>query len=352
MRQRSKIDTFNEQDIRNFKNPTHRELRRIRLPARHKTSLSFIPHALNHLTPTNGRFRSPPLHPVPRSSTHMTPRTVRRAAERKTKKQAHKAALLAGKATPEPIETLEASGLESTNESHKPATVDQPDFSSITPAQLAANRANAQLSTGPRSPAGLAKSSKNAVTSALTGRTVLLPTDDVEEYARFLAGFARDLKPVGPTECELVQIVVDSFWRQRRIQALEFALYAHGHEQFEEAFQDCPEQDRYTKTLLQTHMTYEKQFRNHQIQEARLDRKRSKAMAELQRLQTERNSVNDESDVEDFSDLEAEMERVLAQSATSTRLNENGFDFSNDRIMERHCAYMRSLAATEAEETA
>jgi hypothetical protein len=96
---------------------------------------------------------------------------------------------------------------------------------------------------------------------------------------------------VGQAESELVQIVVDCFWRQRRIQALEFALYAHGHDQFEDAFQDHPEENRYNMITLQTHMTYEKQFRNFQIQEARLDRKRAKAMAELQRLQSERKNA-------------------------------------------------------------
>ncbi len=175
----------------------------------------------------------------------------------------------------------------------------------ISPAQLAANRANAQLSTGPRTPAGLANSSKNAVTSALTGRTILLPTDDVEEYASFLGAFRSDLKPVGPSERELVQIIVDCYWRLRRIQSLEFALYAHGHEQFEDAFQNCPEEVRYTKILLQTNLTYEKQFRNYQIQEARLDRKRSKAMAELSALQTERKVQEEE------------------------QQSQNGFDFSN-----------------------
>ena len=47
-----------------------------------------------------------------------------------------------------------------------------------TAAQIAANQKNSQLSTGPTSEAGKAKSSLNAVKSGLTGRTVLLPTDD------------------------------------------------------------------------------------------------------------------------------------------------------------------------------
>ncbi len=213
-----------------------------------------------------------------------------------------------------------------------------PAIAPISPAQLAANRANAQLSTGPRTAAGLARSSQNAVKSALTGRTVLLPTDDVEEYARFLAGFQNDFKPSGQVECELVQVIVDCFWRQRRIQALEFALYAHGHEQFEDAFNDLPEAHRYNRIVLQTHMTYEKQFRNFQIQEARLDRKRAKAMAELERLQAER-KANEQPSVNGNRGLASG--QVLGQQSRDCQSSEpalpghlgNGFVFSNDETV-------------------
>jgi hypothetical protein len=176
------------------------------------------------------------------------------------------------------------------------------DLSTTSPAQLAANRANAQLSTGPRTEAGRARSSQNAIKSALTGRTLLLPTDDRDEYARFLADFQQQLKPEGQLECELVQIIVDCHWRLRRIQELEFALYAHGHEQFEALFQDCPDSERASRILLQTHLTYEKQFRNSHIQEARIDRKRAKALAELQNLQKQRQAADEDAD-SDFDDL-------------------------------------------------
>ena len=102
---------------------------------------------------------------------------------------------------------------------------------SISAAQLAANQANAQLSTGPRTATGLAKSSLNAVKSALTGRTVLLPTDDGEEYAALIADFQSEFNPVGQLERELVQIIVDCYWRLRRIQELEYAFYAQGERQ-------------------------------------------------------------------------------------------------------------------------
>ena len=221
------------------------------------------------------------------------------------------------------------------------AQSEPPVLSPISPAQLAANRANAQKSTGPRTDTGRATSSKNAVKTGLTGRTLLLPTDDVEEYAAFVTGFERDLKPVGQLECELVQIIADCHWRLRRIQALEYALYAHGHEQFADAFQNSPEEQRYSKILLQTHLIYEKQFRNLQIQEARLDRKSSKAIAELRRLQAERTTAASEPDVDAFPNeraLFAALDAgfvpasIAAQLASTKEVHENGFDFSNDAL--------------------
>ena len=44
--------------------------------------------------------------------------------------------------------------------------------------RLAANRANAQFSTGPTSPKGKAKSSLNAVKTGLCGRAVLLADEE------------------------------------------------------------------------------------------------------------------------------------------------------------------------------
>jgi hypothetical protein len=212
----------------------------------------------------------------------------------------------------------------------------------ISPAQLAANRLNAQKSTGPRTEAGQRASSKNAVKSALTGRTVLLPTDDRDEYAVLLATFQNDLQPIGQLECELVQIIVDCHWRLRRIQELEYAFYAHGDEQFADLFADCPEQDRRSKIVLQTHLTYEKQLRNLHIQESRIDRKRAKALNELEALQSQRLEQSRDregaefradqsmSDAEFFAALDAGYVPPSIADAYNkiTRESRNGFDFS------------------------
>ncbi|MGH9583349.1 MAG: hypothetical protein ACRD4O_10470 [Bryobacteraceae bacterium] len=68
------------------------------------------------------------------------------------------------------------------------------------PAAVAANRANAQLSTGPNSLEGKAKSTLNAVKTGLTGRTVLLPADDAAAYESHVQRFMKDLEPGRPRE--------------------------------------------------------------------------------------------------------------------------------------------------------
>jgi hypothetical protein len=198
----------------------------------------------------------------------MSPRSIRRAAERQQAKLARKAARQLEIRQPEP---------ESSTSEPK-----------ISDARLAANQKNAQLSTGPTSPEGKAASSLNALKTALTGRTVLLPTDDAEAYEQHLANYDKDFKPMTPRECELVQSLADTAWRMQRIPALEMAIYAQGRIEFAEKFNDREPALRPSLIELETHLAYEKQLRNLQIQEARLHRRRQHDLAELRDMQQER----------------------------------------------------------------
>jgi hypothetical protein len=196
----------------------------------------------------------------------MTPRSIRRAAERKAQKLARKA------------------------ERHTPEVQTPPVAPVlISEARLAANRANAHLSTGPTTPEGKTKVSLNAVKTALTGATVLLPTDDAAEYQCHIARYEQEFKPVGLEESELVQSLADISWRLRRIPALEMAIYAQGRIEFASHFED-QEDPAIRRSLIElhTHLVYERQLRNLQLQESRLVRRREKESAELRRLQQER----------------------------------------------------------------
>src|SRR5436305_13780745 len=105
------------------------------------------------------------------------------------------------------------------------ATPDLP--SSGSERRRAANRANAQLSTGPRTVEGKARSSLNAVKTGLCGRAVLLA--DAEEARAYRAHVARLLEwwaPANVEEHALVQSLADTQWRLESIPGLESALYA------------------------------------------------------------------------------------------------------------------------------
>ena len=64
-------------------------------------------------------------------------------------------------------------------------------------AQLAANRANAARSTGPKTDEGKANSRRNALKHGLTGAGIVLPHEDEAVVAARFADFAEDLRPEG-----------------------------------------------------------------------------------------------------------------------------------------------------------
>ena len=87
--------------------------------------------------------------------------------------------------------------------------------------QIAANIANKQQSTGPRTEAGKAVSSQNALKHGLTAQTVLLPGDDEAAYRKMCEGFFDDYQPETTSERELVQFLCDTHWRLARCSRLE-----------------------------------------------------------------------------------------------------------------------------------
>ncbi len=239
----------------------------------------------------------------------MTARSIRRAQERKAKKLARKA------------------NIEESRELAVVETAPAPETAEISAARLAANRANATFSTGPRTPEGKAQSSINALKTALTGRTVLLPSDDAAAYEQYVDRFVREFQPVGVRECELIQSIADANWRLRRIPTLEFALYARGRTQFAEKFAAEPADTQPGMIELETYLFYEKQFRNLQLQETRLRRQRDKDLADLREAQQERNKQ----EAQDLATA-ATMYQVARSRNQPFDPADHGFEFSIDDI--------------------
>jgi hypothetical protein len=207
------------------------------------------------------------------------------------------------------------------------ATPQESASTELSPARLAANRANAQLSTGPVSPEGKANSSQNALKTALTGRTVLLPADDAERYERHLIAYGKAYGPIGERECEVVQSLADATWRIDRIPGIEEALYVKGCNEFVSEVTDLDPRARLTMLRMHTYLAYERQFRNLQIQEMRLHRLREKLIKEVKELQREREQ-------KEKDELAQAAKLYIAAKADHKPFDpaEHGFEFSSTDV--------------------
>ena len=83
-------------------------------------------------------------------------------------------------------------------------------------AQVAANRLNAQKSTGPRTAEGKAVVAQNAVKHGLLAREGVLRGEDREEFERHREALLEELNPTGALEVILAARIVDLTWRLHR----------------------------------------------------------------------------------------------------------------------------------------
>ena len=95
------------------------------------------------------------------------------------------------------------------------------------PAQFAANRRNAKQSTGPRTPKGKAIASRNAIQHGLTAQEVVLQDEDAHLFDEHRAALCAALKPVGELEEALVERIVVSAWRLRRMVRIEAGVFRY-----------------------------------------------------------------------------------------------------------------------------
>ena len=93
-----------------------------------------------------------------------------------------------------------------------------------TPAQIAANRANALKSTGPRTPEGKAASRFNAMKHTLDAESVILPGEDPAAYQALIDAYHRDWDPQTPNETFHVETMIRSDWTRARLRRVEASL--------------------------------------------------------------------------------------------------------------------------------
>lgn len=103
--------------------------------------------------------------------------------------------------------------------------------------KLAANRANAQHSTGPKD---TNRTRFNGVQHGLTSKQTVIPGESQEEYDEFSSEFLRDLNPQSAIERTLAERTIAAAWRLRRFQRIETAYY---NDRIDAYLKDNPEGD-------------------------------------------------------------------------------------------------------------
>ncbi len=94
------------------------------------------------------------------------------------------------------------------------------------PAQIAANRRNSQLSTGPKSSEGKERSRRNALKHGLTGEGVALPDEDAAEVASRFQALEAELQPTGVSSRLLLRRFAYLSVRLERCERLDTAIYS------------------------------------------------------------------------------------------------------------------------------
>jgi hypothetical protein len=95
-----------------------------------------------------------------------------------------------------------------------------------TPAQILANRDNAQRGTGPKTLEGKQTASRNATRHGLTGTQIVMPGEDATAYEDLRQGLHESYRPKGEAELILVDQIAANAWRLMRAQRVETAFFA------------------------------------------------------------------------------------------------------------------------------
>jgi hypothetical protein len=210
--------------------------------------------------------------------------------------------------------------------------------------QLAANRANAQLSTGPKSPETKRRSSLNARRHNLTGQVTAMTEEDRIAHDAFSEALIKSMAPEGALELQLAQRVATDSWRLNRATAIEDNIFALG---FTDHAGDIDTDHPELHAALTAARTFTREAKSIELltlYEQRINRSLQKNLALLQQLQTNR---------------KAEMEqasKLLKSNEINGLRNEpakNGFVFSNDQIHpaidRERCPDINSTAANPPE---
>ena len=155
-------------------------------------------------------------------------------------------------------------------------------MSSLTKSESA--RINGAKSRGPKTEAGRKRSSQNALKHGLTAQTLVLPTEDPDEFQQLLTSYLDQFQPHSPVELHLVHEMVAAKWRLQRLALIENQLSPQYIERAQE-YSDHPLSPIQSLTSAFTGLANSNSYPFLHRVEARLERTYSRALRNLMQLQ-------------------------------------------------------------------
>ena len=122
----------------------------------------------------------------------------------------------------------------------------------LSPRKLAANRENAQHSSGPKSREGKSASSRNNFRHGFTGAFCLLPGESQEEFDQLVTDLGEEHQPLTVTESILVNDMARHYWLHQRALRMQ-----------EDCFTDdltAPDTQKQLDLFLRYGLTHERAF--------------------------------------------------------------------------------------------
>ena len=201
----------------------------------------------------------------------------------------------------------------------------------ISDAKLAANKQNAQHSTGATTPEGRAASSMNALRHGMCSMKALLPSDNAQAYEDFVASHFARHAPATDEESELVQIIANNSWRLLKVTPEEQSIIEYGRSQSDPNLFADEKNPARRAALIEASIAaaVEKRLHNLRLHERRIRKQLSEDLTRLKNIQTERK----EKPVRDTQQATAEnfrqVARILkiADQAAATNLPFDPADF-------------------------
>src|SRR5437763_16087485 len=221
--------------------------------------------------------------------------------------------------------------------------------------RAAINRANARLSTGPRTDAGRAISRLNAMRHTLCSQTVVSSKNNLIAHAQFQKRFFDDLQPQGIIEEQLTQTLADCSWRLNCARAYETNLLTLGTEEQAKTIVVDDAEIQYALATAKAYRDQVKALAAISMHEQRVSREFHRSLKELREVQATRREQERLQKIEAarlyklHNELQEAAPHTDNEPASPYDATQDGFVLANEEIETYIRREDRRTAARQAE---